>query len=190
MGKMLLWKFSESGINREDLFVSNRTIAKAEEAKDIAQVVSAKELAEVCDITFVCVRPADIKTVLEEIKDDIKEGALVVSLNGSVSFEAISKITDCSTAKVIRSEERWTAVKSSSVSCRSLPFPKDCNDRKTKSPESGRKMKARSLGIVRFDHCPGLPFSAAEASTASPWHRLHQHLPDRSDPSLWLYSPL
>ena len=37
MGKMLLWKFSESGINREDLFVSNRTIAKAEEAKDIAQ---------------------------------------------------------------------------------------------------------------------------------------------------------
>ena len=34
MGKMLLWKFSESGINREDLFVSNRTIAKAEEANN------------------------------------------------------------------------------------------------------------------------------------------------------------
>ena len=103
MGKMLLWKFSESGISKQDLYASNRTIEKLEEAKDIAQVVSAKELAEVCDITFVCVRPADIKTVLEEIKDDIKEGALVVSLNGSVSFEAISKITGCSTAKVIPS---------------------------------------------------------------------------------------
>ena len=39
MGKMLLWKFSESGINREDLFVSNRTIAKAEEAKEEAETV-------------------------------------------------------------------------------------------------------------------------------------------------------
>ena len=103
MGRMLLWKFSESVISKQDLYASNRTIEKLEEAKEIAQILSAKELAAACDITFVCVRPADIKTVLEEIKDDIKEGALVVSLNGSVSFEAISKITDCNTAKVIPS---------------------------------------------------------------------------------------
>ena len=41
--------------------------------------------------------------MLEEIKDDIKEGALIVSLNGSVSFEAIGSITDTKTAKVIPS---------------------------------------------------------------------------------------
>ena len=103
MGKMLLWKFSESGIAKQDLYAFNRTIEKLDEAKDIAQIVPSKELAKACDITFICVRPADIKTVLEEIKDDIKEGALIVSLNGSVSFEAISKIIDCKTAKVIPS---------------------------------------------------------------------------------------
>ena len=103
MGRMLLWKFAESGIAKQDLYAFNRTIEKLDEAKDIAKIVPAKELAASCDITFVCVRPADIKTVLEEIKDDIKEGSLIVSLNGSVSFEAIGSIIDTKTAKVIPS---------------------------------------------------------------------------------------
>ncbi|MBR4430457.1 MAG: NAD(P)-binding domain-containing protein [Clostridiales bacterium] len=103
MGKMLLWKFAESGIAKQDLYAFNRTVEKLDEAKDIAQIVPAKELAKACDITFICVRPADIKTVLEEIKDDIKEGALIVSLNGSVSFEAIGNIVSTGAAKVIPS---------------------------------------------------------------------------------------
>ena len=104
MGKMLLWKFSENyKIANQDLYVNNRTIEKCEEASNIAQIVSAKELAAACDIFFVCVRPADIRTVLEDIKDCIKDDALVVSLNGSVSFESIGAIIDCQTAKVIPS---------------------------------------------------------------------------------------
>ena len=103
MGKMLLTKFSESGIVKQDLYAFNRTIEKLDEAKDIAQILPSKELAKVCDITFICVRPADIKTVLEEIKDDIKDGALIVSLNGSVSFESINKIIDTKISKVIPS---------------------------------------------------------------------------------------
>ena len=104
MGKMLLWKFAEKGsIAKQDLYVFNKTIGKCDEAKDIAQIVSAKEIAANCDITFVCVRPADIKVVLEEIKDSVKEGTLIVSLNGSVSFESISTVIDCQTAKVIPS---------------------------------------------------------------------------------------
>ena len=104
MGKMLLWKFSEAGnIGRQDLYASNRTAAKLEEAKGIAQIVSSKELASACDIVFVCVRPADLKAVLEEIKDSINPEALLVSLNGSVSFETIRKVMDIKTAKVIPS---------------------------------------------------------------------------------------
>ena len=83
MGKMLLWKFSEKGsVAKQDLYVTNRTIEKCEEAANIAQIVPAKELAANCDFVFVCVRPADIKTVLEDIKDSVKENALIVSLNG------------------------------------------------------------------------------------------------------------
>lgn len=104
MGKMLLWKFSENDhIARADLYVNNRTIDKCEDAAGIAQIVSANELASACDVIFVCVRPSDIRTVLEEIKDCIRDDALVVSLNGSVSFEAISSVIDCQTAKAIPS---------------------------------------------------------------------------------------
>lgn len=104
MGKMLLWKFSEAAkITKQDLFVSNRTESKLEEAKDIAQVVSNKDLAASSDIVFVCVRPSDLKTVLEEIRDSINADALLVSLNGSVSFESIRKVIDIRTAKVIPS---------------------------------------------------------------------------------------
>ena len=104
MGKMMLWKFSEArNIGKQDLLVSNRTAAKLEEAKDIAQAVSSKELAASADIVFVCVRPVDLKAVLEEIKDSINPDALLVSLNGSVSFETIRKVIDVKTAKVIPS---------------------------------------------------------------------------------------
>ena len=104
MGKMLLWKFSEKGtVDKQDLYITNRTIEKCEEAANIARIVSAKELAAACDFAFVCVRPADIKVVLEEIKDSVKEGTLIVSLNGSVSFESIGTVIDCQTAKVIPS---------------------------------------------------------------------------------------
>ena len=104
MGKMLLWKFSEAAkIAKQDLFVSNRTESKLEEAKDIAQVVSNKDLAASSDIVFVCVRPSDLKTVLEEIRDFINPDAMLVSLNGSVSFESIRKVIDIRTAKVIPS---------------------------------------------------------------------------------------
>ncbi|MBR5348866.1 MAG: NAD(P)-binding domain-containing protein [Lachnospiraceae bacterium] len=104
MGKMLLWKFFESGVvAKEDLYVANRTAAKVQEAAVIANVCTNVEAARACDILFVCVRPADIKIVLDEIKGDIKNDALVVSLNGSVRFEHMERITKCKMAKVIPS---------------------------------------------------------------------------------------
>lgn len=104
MGKMLLWKFSTAGnIGKDSLFASNRTREKLEEAKEIAQIVTNTDLASKADIVFVCVRPADLKAVLSEIKDSINPDALLVSLNGSVSFESIKRVIDCRTAKVIPS---------------------------------------------------------------------------------------
>ena len=103
MGKMLLWKFSESGIGDGDLFVSNRTAAKLDEANEIATVLDNKAVAGISDIVFVCVRPADLKSVLEEIRDFINPEALLVSLNGSVSFDSIHKVIENKAAKVIPS---------------------------------------------------------------------------------------
>lgn len=103
MGKMLLWKFSESGIDKDDLYVSNRTLEKLQEANGIANPVDNKTAAEQSDVVFVCVRPVDLKSVLEEISETINPDALLVSLNGSISFESIHKVIGNRAAKVIPS---------------------------------------------------------------------------------------
>lgn len=103
MGKMLLWKFSESGISKDDLYVSNRTPEKLEEVRDIAILCGNTEAAECADIVFVCVRPSDLKPVLTEIAPCLKEETLLVTLNGSVPFNLIRAVTDHKTAKVIPS---------------------------------------------------------------------------------------
>ncbi|MCR5226573.1 MAG: NAD(P)-binding domain-containing protein [Eubacterium sp.] len=104
MGKMLLWKFSESGLyDRDSLLVANRTIEKLDETKGIATICSNTEVAEKADIVFVCVRPADMKNIFSEIADSLKESALLVSLNGNIRFDMIKKVADHKTAKVIPS---------------------------------------------------------------------------------------
>ena len=103
MGKMLLWKFAESGVSRQDLAVSNRTYDKLKEAEPIAVTTDNCGVAAASDIVFVCVRPTDLKRVLEEISGVIGKDALLVSLNGSISFDSIHKVIANKTAKVIPS---------------------------------------------------------------------------------------
>lgn len=104
MGKMLLWKFSEARkIAKDDLIVANRTKEKLSEAKDIAVIADNREAASGSDVVFLCVRPSDLKAVIEEIKDVIRPETLVVSLNGSVSFESLHKVLRNRMAKVIPS---------------------------------------------------------------------------------------
>jgi len=104
MGKMLLWKFSgNAGITKDDLLVANRTPEKLSEAKCIATICDNTTLAGTADIVFVCVRPSDMKTVLSEISSSLKDDALLVTLNGSITFDMIAKLVNCRTAKVIPS---------------------------------------------------------------------------------------
>ena len=103
MGKMLLWKFSGAGIKKEDLYAANRTPEKLDEAGEIAVICSNREAAASSDIIFVCVRPVDLKDVLTEIGSELKDDALLVTLNGSITFDMIGKIADTRTAKVIPS---------------------------------------------------------------------------------------
>ena len=69
MGKMLAENFLAAGICKSNI-----------------------EPAENADYLFLCARPADIKIILEEITDSVKKDALVISLNGSVSFIQLEKI--------------------------------------------------------------------------------------------------
>lgn len=105
MGKMLLTKFSESGkVENDGLFISNRTISKIEEAPGRYTVCSSNaELARASDIIFICTRPRDILSVLKEISDVVREDTLIISLNGSITFDSLEKVKVLKYAKVIPS---------------------------------------------------------------------------------------
>lgn len=105
MGRMLLEMFWDSkAASAENLLVANRTIEKIMHLKDKCMVCeSNRKLATEADIVFLCVRPADMKDILSEIKAYIKEDALLVSLNGSIMFEQLSQIYRGKIAKAIPS---------------------------------------------------------------------------------------
>lgn len=105
MGKMLAQKFLESGrADKKSLFVSNRTKERLQEIASLATVCDTNsEAAKNADILFVCVRPCDLKEVVAEINGSLKKDALLVSLNGSVTFEMLEKIAPRKIAKVIPS---------------------------------------------------------------------------------------
>lgn len=102
MGKMLLEKFSESGQVSGNLLVANRTREKlADVGEPVIVCGSYAELAACSDIIFLCVLPAGMKTVLEEIRGDLKEDSLIVSLNGSVTFGQLGTAVKQKMAKAI-----------------------------------------------------------------------------------------
>ena len=104
MGKMLLEKFSGNGLAPENLYVFNRTESKLAGIGQKATVChSPKELAAECDLIFLCVLPSAIKAMLEDIRTEVKDSCLLVSLNGSVTFEQMGRLIKHKMAKAIPS---------------------------------------------------------------------------------------
>ena len=102
MGKMLLDRFIDSV--SDNLYVANRTQEKLIDISNPVTVCrSNAELASCADIIFLCVRPVDLKTILDEIRPVLKNNSLIVSLNGSVTFNQLGKIVRHKMAKAIPS---------------------------------------------------------------------------------------
>ena len=100
MGRMMAEKFSASGlVDKNTLLLASRSPEKLRDAKKWATICKTNsELSSETDIVFLALRPFDLKGVLEEIRDTLKEDALIVSLNGSVTFENLEKSLTGSTA--------------------------------------------------------------------------------------------
>ncbi len=108
MGKMLLEKIIGAKIIPENhIYVSNRTIEKIKILKERYNIHICDtnvEAAKNTDLIFLCIRPTDIKTVLEEILTIINKKTHIISLNGSIRFEQLEKIaTENKISKVIPS---------------------------------------------------------------------------------------
>ncbi len=105
MGKMLAGKFAALGKTEDGtVLVSNRTKEKLKALPAGSEACgSNRDLAARADVIFLCVKPGDMKGIIEEIAPVRKPGSTLVSLNGSVSFAALEKAADGKIAKAIPS---------------------------------------------------------------------------------------
>jgi pyrroline-5-carboxylate reductase len=97
MGKMLFSKFIQSKIiDESSLYIANRTFEKISNLNELYPKLNIcknnVEVAKNVDILFICVKPLEIRTVLIEIINYIKNECHIISLNGSVQFLQIEQI--------------------------------------------------------------------------------------------------
>ncbi len=108
MGSMLLHKFAASpAVPRENIYVSNRSKDKLDIVRkrypSVNVCTTNKEVVQNADIIFVCTRPMEIKEVLDEVKFDLNGNKHVISINGSLSLEAIESVCGGRISKIMPS---------------------------------------------------------------------------------------
>ncbi len=96
MGKAIIGGLIESGfVKKESIFASeiNQELANnVSNELGIDTSTDNKKIAEGSDILFICTKPFVMKDVLDEIKNNLTENTLVISIAAGVSSETIE---DC-----------------------------------------------------------------------------------------------
>jgi Pyrroline-5-carboxylate reductase len=108
MGSLLIEAFIAAGaLSPAEIAVSNRTFAKAQALADRYPGLRAEyaNLDAACgsDIVFLCVKPHEFKTVVDEIKPVIRRDQIAVSITSPVLISHLEGELDCKIAKVIPS---------------------------------------------------------------------------------------
>jgi len=108
MGSILIESLIRSGaLLPEEIAAGNRTFAKAEKlAERYPGLVAARsniEAAKHRDIVFLCVKPAEYKHVIDEIRDTVAPEQIVVSITSPVLLRQLEDQLPCKIAKVIPS---------------------------------------------------------------------------------------
>ncbi len=93
MGKAIIGGLIESGfVKKENIFASeiNQELAnKVSNELGIIASTDNKKISSDSDILFICTKPFIIKNILEEIKNNINEKTLIISIAAGVSSETI-----------------------------------------------------------------------------------------------------
>ncbi|MBM6619229.1 late competence protein ComER [Bacillus suaedaesalsae] len=108
MGTILVESFIESrAVTPSNLYLTNRTLKKAENLKTIDSALhvmpNAEEVAASSDIIFVCIKPLDIFPLLNRLSPLLKPEQCIVSITSPISVEQIQEVVKCNVARVIPS---------------------------------------------------------------------------------------
>jgi len=108
MGRILIEAFVESeAVNPNQLFITNRTIAKAVEIQNkypqITVVASSEEVVRSADIIFLCVKPLDFHSLLKQVAPHLTAEQCVVSITSPITVQLLEYLVPCHIARVIPS---------------------------------------------------------------------------------------
>lgn len=108
MGTILLESFIESGaISPHQLVVTNRNQTKAETLKerfpDIQIATNAIETVNVTDVIFLCTKPLQMPSILEEISSVCDPNTLIISITSPIAIEELEEMVPCKVARAIPS---------------------------------------------------------------------------------------
>lgn len=108
MGSLLLDAFIDLGaITPQQLFVSNRSSEKllllSERHQGLNVCPNNIETVTSCDILFICVKPLQFATLIQEIKDHVRSDQLIVSITSPVQLQHLENNLCSKIAKVIPS---------------------------------------------------------------------------------------
>lgn len=108
MGSLLLDAFIDLGaITPQQLFVSNRSSEKllllSERHEGLNVCPNNIETVTSCDILFICVKPLQFATLIQEIKDHVRSDQLIVSITSPVQLQHLENNLCSKIAKVIPS---------------------------------------------------------------------------------------
>lgn len=106
MGSMLIRKFVETGAAAPvDIIASNRTREKAELlAADLGiQVGDNRKVADRSEVIFLCVKPLDVKGILQELHDVLTPNKLLISVAVDFTLDEMASMSKVRAARVIPS---------------------------------------------------------------------------------------
>lgn len=108
MGSLLIDAFINFGaIEPQQLFISNRSIEKplilSERHKGLNVCSNNIETVTKCDVLFVCVKPLQFVSLIQEIKDHVRNDQIFVSITSPVQLQHLEDHLLCKIAKVIPS---------------------------------------------------------------------------------------
>ncbi|SFL33720.1 competence protein ComER [Paenibacillus sp. 1_12] len=108
MGSILIEAFIQAGaLLPEQITITNRTLSKAERLAaaypGIQVSQSSADVLQLSEILFICVKPLEYKTVIQDLKDKTKPSQIIVSITSPVLINHLEGQLNCKIAKIIPS---------------------------------------------------------------------------------------
>ncbi|MFZ3588226.1 late competence protein ComER [Bacillus sp. DJP31] len=108
MGTILIESFIESrAVKPSDLFITNRTLPRAEKLKaiypELNVVPTSEEIIQHSEVIFICLKPLDIYPLLLKIAPLVQKDQCIVSITSPVSVNRLQSVLPCNVARVIPS---------------------------------------------------------------------------------------